>query len=88
MESIESLGRFELKHDVLRNIIGPATTYTFQLTGDGTAKIYGSLDAVNWVWMAEMTSTNQESDSFAGQHTWRYMKAEITGDAKLYGNRG
>ena len=87
-KNIESLGRFELKHGVSRFVIGTATTYTFQLVGDGEAKLYGSLDDEHWTLIAELSATSAIPDSFVAQHTWRYLKAEITGTSLLYGNRG
>lgn len=88
LEQIESIGRFELKNGVSKVVVGSGTTYTFQLIGNGSATLYGSLDGENWVWIARMESTTAESDSFTGDHTWRYLKADIVGTATFYGNRG
>jgi hypothetical protein len=87
-KNIQSLGRFELKNGVSKVVEGMTTTYTFQLIGDGDAMLYGSLDDKHWTLIAEMSATTANPDSFVGQHTWRYLKAAITGTAVLYGNRG
>jgi len=88
IEQIESIGRFELKNGVPKVVVGSGTSYTCQLIGDGSAVLYGSMDAKNWVWIARMESTADESDSFTGDHAWRYLKCDIAGTAIFYGNRG
>lgn len=88
MEQILSQGRFELKHNIPKMVVGSGSTYTFQLVGNGSATVYGSLDGENWNWVVEMTSTQENADSAVLTHTWRYLKVMASGDVKLWGNRG
>ncbi|WP_417212098.1 hypothetical protein [Acinetobacter venetianus] len=88
MDTIAAIGRFDLKNGISKMIVGSATTYTFQLVKNGSATLLGSMDDENWTTIAEMTATVDTPDSFVCTHTWRYLKADITGSAILWGNRG
>lgn len=50
-----------------------ANTFTYQITGSGTATIQGSNDGTNWF---QIASPLAPPNSLVAVHSWRYLKSD------------
>lgn len=63
---------------------GEGSTFTYQVTGTGTATIQGSNDGVNWVGLTD--APLNAGESLVLIHSWMYL--QITGTATVLVSRG
>jgi len=65
-------------------ISGSGNTFTYQVTGVGTATIQGSNDNVNWVNLTD--APLNAGESLVLIHSWMYL--QVTGTATVLVSRG
>lgn len=65
-------------------ITGQGSTFTYQITGNGTASIYGSNNGNDWVSLTDGPIV--APDSMVVVHSWSYIK--IDGTATVIVTRG
>lgn len=65
-------------------LVGEGNTFTYQVTGTGTATIQGSNDGVNWVALTDAALTAPSSVVMV--HSWKFIQVE--GTATVLVSRG